>query len=84
MASTAVVLVLNGRLDFLNSANAQYMFVIDMNPVVMLQVIPDTPVSFVRTLHVNGFDLIGKFLVFRSPLAGLTGDPAVISSSRYV
>lgn len=83
VASAAVVLVLNGRLDALDLANTQYVFVIDMNPVVMLQVIPDTPVSFVRALHVNGFDLIGKFLVFRSSLAGLTGDPAVISSSRY-
>lgn len=78
MPCTPVALVLNGGFNSLDSADPQHMLVIDVNTMVVLQVIPDTPVALVGVLHMDRFDLSGKPFVLLRSFTVLARDPAVV------
>ena len=80
----AVVIVLDGGLDALSLANAENALVVHMNMFVVTQVVVDTPVAFIRTLHVDLLDLLRKLLVLHSSGTLFPGSPTETGGSGNV
>lgn len=83
VSGTTVVLVLNRGFNASDTTDTQYTLVVHMNPMVVLQIVPNAPVAFVGAFGVNSFDFVSEFVVLCHPLAGFACRPTVISSSRY-
>ena len=83
VSGTAVVLVLNSGFNAFDTTDTQHALVIDMNSMVVLQIIPNTPVALVGAFGVDGFDFVRKLVVLCRSLAGFARCPTVIGGSRY-
>lgn len=68
-AGTAVICVLNGRLNTLFLANTADSFIIYLDMVIVFQVVVDSTIPFIRVLHMDAFyDFRNSFVCF-CPLA---------------
>ena len=61
-----VAAVFDSGFDAHGTADSQDTFVVHMNTVVVPQFVIDAPVAFIRAVHVNLFDLLGKSCVLGS------------------
>lgn len=77
----AMVIILNGGLNVLDAADAQNALVVYMDVLIVSKIVIDAPVSLVRTLHVNLFDLLCYLLVLQGSGTLLTGHPSVVGRS---
>ena len=78
----SVVIVLDGGLDAYGPADAENSLIIHMDMFIMPQIIVDAPVTLIRTLHVDLFDLFRYlFILYRSG-ALCPGCPPMVGGSR--
>ena len=61
LSGAAVVVVLDGGLDTLCTANPENALVVHMNVVVMLEIVVDTAVSLVWAFHMELLDFLCNF-----------------------
>ena len=83
LPGTAVVLVLNSRLDIQTAADAKYSLFINIQLVIVGQIILDPAVALIRAFSM---DLLHKFrnlLIFLFSGALSAADPAVVCCSGY-
>jgi hypothetical protein len=62
-----VVIVLDGRLDAFDPADAENALVVHMNMFVVMQVVVDASVAFIRALHVDLLYLLCYLLILHGP-----------------
>lgn len=81
---TAMIAVLDGGLDVPDPADPEDPLVTYMDPMVMLQFVPDPPVALIRAFLMNLFYLFRNLLVFRSSVAQFAGCPFVVCAAGYM
>ena len=83
-SGTATVIVLYSGTDISDPADAQHPFIIDVDAIVMAEIVVQSPVTFIRVFQMNLFNLVGQFLILRSPVAQLPGCPFVVSRTGHM
>ena len=83
-SGTATVIVLYSGTDISDPADAQHPFIIDVDAIVMAEIVVQSPVTFIRVFQMNLFNLVGQFLILRSPVAQLPGCPFVVSRMGHM
>ena len=84
MPGASIVGVLDRRLDSFLPADSQYTLVVYLDPMITLQVIPDSSVAFIRSLRVDLFNLICNPLVFCFISGNAPVKPFVVSGTAYM
>ena len=84
MPGASIVGVLDRRLDSFLAADSQYTLVVYLDPMITLQVIPDSSVAFIRSLRVDLFNLICNPLVFCFISGNAPVKPFVVSGTAYM
>lgn len=83
LSGTSVVFVLNCGFDIPLTADSQYTFLVYSNIVIMIQIILDSTIPFIRALCMNSLnDLCNPFIFYLS-LALLSAQPTVVCRSGY-
>ena len=83
-SGAATVIVLYSGADIFDPADAQHPFIIDIDAIIMTEIVIQSPVTFIRVFQMNLFNLVGQFLILRSPVAQLPGCPFVVSRTGYM
>ena len=83
-SGAATVIVLYSGADIFDPADAQHPFIIDIDAIIMTEIVIQSPVTFIRVFQMNLFNLVGQFLILRSPVAQLPAERATWSSSQAV
>ena len=84
LTGTSVIPVFYRGLYAALTANTQHPLVIYMEPMVMIQIVPDPPVSFIWAFLVDLLYLFCKLFVFCGSVAQLPGCPLVVCAAGYV
>ena len=84
MSGASIVGVLDRRLDSFLAADSQYTLVVYLDPMITLQIIPDSSVAFIRSLRVDLFNLICNPLVFCFISGNAPVKPFVVSGTAYM
>ena len=84
MPGASIVGVLNRRLDSFLPADSQYTLVVYLDPMITLQIIPDSSVAFIRSLRVDLFNLICNPFVFCFISGNVPVKPFVVSGMAYM
>ena len=84
MPGASIVGVLDRRLDSFLPADSQYTLVVYLDPMITLQIIPDSSVAFIRSLRVDLFNLICNPLVFCFISGNAPVKPFVVSGTAYM
>ena len=84
MPGASIVGVLDRRLDSFLAADSQYTLVVYLDPMITLQIIPDSSVTFIRSLRVDLFNLICNPLVFCFISGNVPVKPFVVSGTAYM
>ena len=83
LSGTAIVAVLDGRLDISDSADPQNPFVIHYYVMIPFQVISNPSIPFVRVFGVDLFDFLCNSEIFTFRLRNLSMKPFIVCSSGY-
>ena len=83
-SGAATVIVLYGGADISGPADAQHSLVIDIDTIVMTEIVIQSPVTFIRASQMNLLNLVGQFLILRSPMAQFPGCPFVVSGTGHM
>ena len=84
MPGASIVGVLDRRLDSFLAADSQYTLVVYLDPMITLQIIPDSSVAFIRSLRVDLFNLICNPFVFCFISGNAPVKPFVVSGTAYM
>ena len=84
MPGASIVGVLDRGLDSFLPADSQYTLVVYLDPMITLQIIPDSSVAFIRSLRVDFFNLICNPLVFCFISGNAPVKPFVVSGTAYM
>ena len=84
MPGASIVGVLDRRLDSFLPADSQYTLVVYLDPMITLQIIPDSSVAFIRSLRVDLFNLICNTFVFCVISGNAPVKPFVVSGTAYM
>ena len=84
MPGASIVGVLDRRLDSFFATDSQYTLVVYLDPMITLQIIPDSSVAFIRSLRVDLFNLICNPLVFCFISGNAPVKPFVVSGTAYM
>lgn len=76
---TATGLVFHSRAYIPGPADTQHTLIINMDTIVVAQIVIKPPVTFVRVLQMDFFNLIRQSLVFLSPAAQVPRGPFMVS-----
>ena len=84
MPGASIVGVLDRRLDSFLAADSQYTLVVYLDPMITLQIIPDSSVAFIRPVRVDLFNLICNPFVFCFISGNAPVKPFVVSGTAYM
>lgn len=76
-----MIAVLDRGLDIPCTANTQCSFVVDVNVMIMLELILDAAVTFVRALHMNLLYHLGNGHILCRSSTPLAGCPLIVRGS---
>ena len=81
MTCTAMIRILNRRLNALCPANPQNTLVIDIYVMIAFQIVTNAAVALVRRFFVNLLNDLCNLFIFSGAIADAPGRPPVISCS---
>lgn len=84
LPGTAMAVVFYGGPDIPGATDTQHSLVIYMDAIVVAQIIIEPSVSFIRTLLVDLFDLVGQTLIFHSSAAQLPRNPFMVGGASHM